>query len=259
MKIITIIPLIFCCLHSTLAQKKARIEHDQLIANYLSAIGGKEKWLNLKTRKLKEKYLLYSGSRVEVINQTIPFLKYYTYPNSYLSAHKKGLLWTSIVNTSDCSWIYSGKTENLTFRGSKSILKQGKYPRIDVLEFFNFPVEGPVVDKSGFYVINFQDKYYGRKIAVYFDKTTYLVEKYSYYGGSVLQENYFKDYKTKDGFTEAYRIDNLVDGKKFKTMLKENVEYNVDIDASVYLPPETCSSVFFTKKIEKPVNQNLIY
>lgn len=234
-------------------QSREKLTAEKIISDYFEAMGGESKWIDLKSRKAKEKYLVYSSGMIESVSQTIPFVEFYQFPNSYLTSHVKDMNLNLVVNTSDCAWIYFGRSESIFFRGKEYIRDQEKYPRIEALEFLNFPIKGEVNMEGEHYKIDFIDNYDGRIVSVYFNQQTFLIEKYSYYAGQVLQENILSEYRTKNGFTEPYRLDNFVDGKKYKTIVTEDIIYNSELSLLIFEPPVPCQASENLEKLEKPL------
>ena len=67
------------------AQTEAKISGEEILARYFKAIGGKERWENLESRKAKENLSLFvSSGLMEMEDEVLDYTMYFQAPNRYL-------------------------------------------------------------------------------------------------------------------------------------------------------------------------------
>lgn len=218
------------------------VSSEAIVYNYLEAIGGANAWKELKSRVVKEEYIYYNNRGVlETENKRKVYSKWYLFPNNYLEVSVEGTNWFVMSFTSDCAWIYFDQGKMLSFLDDKFQEPMKTFPRIEVLEILNYQILGKE-DDANYFKIDFADKFWDRTITVYFNKHTYLVDKYEYSNdGSDFHEFYLSDYHDKEGYKEPYVIESYVNHKKFKKSIKHNVLYNSKIDEEIFDAPIECS------------------
>lgn len=215
---------------------------EEVIYKFLEATGGKEKWMNLKTRKAEEIVKVYnSNGFIETVEREFFYTKYYQSPNYYLDVWFEA---TSLFFNLRCSsdkfvWYYLGKNQVVRFLPEKYIKETSELPRIGVMEILCLPILNGVIDRGGFFRIDFDDEFWNRTISLYFDKESYLIKKKSYKNPSesTLHEFFYKEYKMSNGFLEPRIVENFVDAKKFKTTEIQTIVYDMKVQTKIFDPP----------------------
>lgn len=226
------------------AQTEAKISGEEILVRYFKAIGGKERWENLESRKAKENLSLFvSSGLMEMEDEVLDYTKYFQAPNSYLDLWFQDMYYSTYVQTPGCVWYYLDKSISVLFPDKKYRKREATFPRIGVLEILNFPMVGSVFLENDSYRVDFEDKFWKRVMSVYFDRESFLITKHSYTDlGGDYHEYLYKDYQEKDGYLEPYLIENYVDSKKYKAIRVKSIDYNLDIDPTMFTPPTKCIS-----------------
>ena len=220
------------------------VEAREVINLYLEAIGGKDHWKNLESRKAQENVTLYTSTGLmEIEDQVLDYTKYFQVPNNYLDLWFKAMHFTIFVQTSNCTWYYLDKNVSVLFMDKKYRKQKAKFPRIGVLEILNFPIAGDAVVEKDSYRIDFEDRPWKRLISIYFDKENFLITQHAYTNpGGDRHEYFYKDYREKDGYLEPYIIENYVESRKYKVTTIKSIQYNLEVDPAIFTPPVECIS-----------------
>ncbi|MEM6816302.1 MAG: hypothetical protein AAF600_18235 [Bacteroidota bacterium] len=234
--------LFFAILNNLEAQELPLTSAQEVVDRYMQAIGGRDRWESLNSRKTREKYDIYESTIVsESIDRTLDYTKYFKAPNSYLDVWFENLFYSVYASNSDCVWFYSDKGVYILFLNKKYLKVPAKLPKLGILEVIGLPMVDNVTVEDGMFRVDFEDETWGRTISVYFDRESFLVRKHSYSNdGKDMHEYYYKDYRNKNGFLEPYLIENFVNYTKFKVTTIEEVIYNVDIDPTIFQSPLPC-------------------
>jgi hypothetical protein len=228
----------------TIGNAQKTLSAKTITNRYFEAIGGKKKWSELKTRISHEKISLYQGEApISTANKFMDYYKCFLAPNSYMDTWYEGLHFTSLCETSGCKWLYSDNDMTVRFLNKKHNREATTYPRIEPLEILNFQMIDSVILENNFYRIDFRDTDWRRIMSVYFDKENYLIRKHSYSNNGVdRHEYYYSDYRVENGFFEPYFIENYIDGRKYKTIEVQSVDYNSNVDPSIFELPVKCEN-----------------
>ena len=236
--------IIFCfCAYGAAYAQKENPGPGEVIDKYLKAIGGVQKWENLSSRKSVEKLDIYNfEGLITGIDKTLYYTKYFQAPVNYLSLWFEDIYYNILAYNVECVWIYSDLRMSVGFLDKKYIKKNTRFPQVGILEILNFPLSSNTVEiVENTYKIDFNDKFWNRTMSVYFDKESFLVVKHEYVNpGGGHHQYLYKDYRSKHGFTEPYKIENFVDYKIFKTQRIDSIEYNLAIHPGLFIPPVEC-------------------
>lgn len=227
-------------LHFSASSQTEDMTAKDVLSQHFEAIGGKKHWKSLESRKAEEIITTYTG-RTEAVDQILYFKNFYKNPGKYLKTWTESIFYNLIVFTPDCSWFYFDERQSVQFYPN-GIIKDKKWPQIEAVKIVNFPMIDSLIIENSLYRIDFWEEKWNRILSVYFDPHTFLINKHSYVnpGETALHEYYYSDYREKDGYVEPYLIDNYVDGVKFKSSEMTSIEYNIDIDETIFDPPVPC-------------------
>jgi len=77
----------------------------------------------------------------------------------------------------------------------------------------------------------------GSKVELFVDVTSFMIHRTATREGSELKETYYSDYRDVGGVTLPHRIASYSDGQKQSVYVGNKITHNVEVDASVFLPP----------------------
>lgn len=237
------------------AQKK-QLSANEIVNNYLEAIGGREKWETLQSR-VEDGFVFYpieEGSS-SLITKDETRKRYDLSPGYHLEKKNSFLNETTIMSyKSDCNWFYSEKISTLHFFGLEPAKMATDYPRTEALEALNLKMIRKVEEDSLCYKIDFKDIRQANGIqTLYFDKETFLLSKRTFLSKTdVLWEYTFEDYRIKDGFKEPYTIYFKANDDLFLTYKIDEIVYNSTLAQKMFEPPVPCRNFPSSEVLDVP-------
>lgn len=235
--------LLICLFQLVLTQAQNDITAKEVLSSYFEAVGGKEKWKALQSRKAEETIAYYnSEGKFDLVDYTAYHTKYFLAPNNYMDKKLYGFLLNLTCFTSDCGWIYFDEGQNIVFVRKEHLKKRRKLPRIGALEVLNNEYIDTVKSENNLLRIDFKYEKRDNGIeSIYFDPDTFLIKKRIYDSQGIYHcEWRFSGYRKKDGFMEPYKIDFYVNDHLYSTTEVEEIAYNQFIDSQLFVPPVKC-------------------
>jgi hypothetical protein len=223
---------------------------DDVVKNYLNAIGGADKLQKVQTMK--------GSGNFQQGGMNFPFVIYQKRPNSQLLEATFQGMTQKIAYDGTSGWVinpFQGRSNAEKMDADQE--KQYKFQSDIDGPFINSAAKGYKIayvgqedmDGSPTYHLTLTTKE-GDVRDYYFDKDAYLLVKQKDHikiqdGSTDDSESNFSDYKEVNGLLVAFTVENVSEyqGQKYSSFIKmDSLQYNVPIDDSIFKMPDTAAT-----------------
>jgi hypothetical protein len=242
------------------AQPKAGIKAEEVIANYLKAVGGSTAWQGLQSRVADMAVVRYDEpSGITIAKKIQSQTNFYLAPDNHLELTIDKLQQSIFCLRNGCNWYYSEKANLLAFFGPEPIHFDKTFPRVNALEVLNLKMINKVVVEDNQYRIDFKDARQKEGIqSLYFDMESYLVVKRSYPSKTDVRWTFMYDnYQMKNGFMEPYFITLKANDDIYMTYEVKSIDYNIGLGELLFTPPKPCKNESHYERLDTPFFLNI--
>ncbi len=235
-------------------QPKAEIAPQEVISRFIEKTGA-ARWSHWGTRK-EYAWVEYEDERDAIVpSRSYDRIRVDLSPGSSLELHTaQGSLRSVLVYKPNCNWYYSNASQVVKFFGPEPITFDTSYPRTELMEVLNLKTFPTVYQADTLYRVDFNDlRQRDGKQSLFFGIRSGLLYKRSFLSKTeVLWEYHYRNYQETHGFFEPRRIRLTSSGEGFFTITIKSVQYQVDVDTALFIPPVPCKNTDDFQRLNFP-------